>query len=198
MSDDVRSIFKTLIKVPCIIFVSYLVFNIFAFTFTFYKVLGASYIVMQTVVENNYIPPNDYDSITDYLSTVTNSASLIGDCYITAGWDGSTTKPPQMSRSGGNNRRTQYGSVKKEVGVYCEFIMQWPLMPTEQTTDYDESKGFGMAGQGDAVTGFSGQTITAASGSDLEARRNDKSHRLAIPITITYTVPGLQYYADLA
>lgn len=103
-----------------------------------------------------------------------------------------------MVRSGGNNKRTQYGTVKKDVGVYCEFIMQWPLMPTEQTTNYDENKGFGGVGQGDAVEGFSGQSITTASGSELEARREDKSHRLGIPIKITYTVPGLQYYADLA
>ena len=51
MSDEVKFIFKTLLKVPVIIVVSFLILNIFAFFFIYFKVLGLSYVVMQTAVK---------------------------------------------------------------------------------------------------------------------------------------------------
>ena len=63
MSDNVKFIFMTLIKVPCVIFVSFFIFNIFAFFFIYFKMLGFSYVVMQEVVENNYITATHRDQI---------------------------------------------------------------------------------------------------------------------------------------
>ena len=63
MSDNVKFIFMTLIKVPCIIFVAFFIFNIFAFFFIYFKMLGFSYVVMQEVVENNYITASQRDQI---------------------------------------------------------------------------------------------------------------------------------------
>ena len=66
MSDSVKFIFMTLIKVPCIIFAAFFIFNIFAFFFIYFKVLGFSYVVMQEVVENNYINNSSVENRNNY------------------------------------------------------------------------------------------------------------------------------------
>ena len=53
MAENVKFIFKTLIKVPIIIFVTYFIVNLFAFTVSYFRLLGVSYVVLQTAIENN-------------------------------------------------------------------------------------------------------------------------------------------------
>lgn len=65
MNDEVKFIFKTLIKVPVIIIISYLVFNIVMFINFYFRGLGTSYLIMQEVAINNYIPATDRVSITE-------------------------------------------------------------------------------------------------------------------------------------
>lgn len=72
MSDSVKFIFKTLIKVPVIIMISYAIFNIFAFFFIYFRMLGISYVVMQTAVENNYLPDTELNTMIDYLRDTAN------------------------------------------------------------------------------------------------------------------------------
>lgn len=64
MEDGVRFIFKTLIKIPIIILVTYAIMNVFFFCYIYFKTLGLSYVVMQTAVENNYIPPQELKTLT--------------------------------------------------------------------------------------------------------------------------------------
>ncbi len=84
MSDEVKFIFKTLLKVPIIIVVSFLILNLFAFFFVYFKVLGLSYVVMQTAVENNYLPKTEVNTLCNYAYTfedipmVTNAAIIVG------------------------------------------------------------------------------------------------------------------------
>ena len=83
MSDEVKFIFKTLMKVPVFIIVSFLILNMFAFFFIYFKVLGLSYVVMQTAVENNYLPPTEIRTLCKYAQTfedipmVTNAAIVV-------------------------------------------------------------------------------------------------------------------------
>lgn len=83
MSDEVKFIFKTLLKVPVIILVSFMVLNIFAFFFIYFKVLGLSYVIMQTAVENNYLPVSELSVLCEYvhefedIPMVTNSAIIV-------------------------------------------------------------------------------------------------------------------------
>lgn len=76
MSDSVKFIFKTLTKVPIVIMCAYAVFNIFAFFFIYFRMLGVSYVVMQTAVENNYIPTTEGGTLLDYLED-TDSISMV-------------------------------------------------------------------------------------------------------------------------
>lgn len=76
------------------------------------------------------------------------------------------------------NTRTQYGNVK-EVGVRVVYEFQWPLMPHEQTDN------------GVAVDGLNG------AGTGGNYTNTGYTRGVAIPIKITYKVPGLQYYPDL-
>ena len=72
MNDEVKFIFKTLIKVPVIIIISYLVFNIMMFINFYFRGLGTSYLIMQEVAINNYIPATDRGSITETARTFEN------------------------------------------------------------------------------------------------------------------------------
>ena len=54
MTDGVKFIFKTLIKVPVYIVAAFGIFNIFAFCFIYFRLLGVSYVVQQTAIENTY------------------------------------------------------------------------------------------------------------------------------------------------
>ena len=193
MTDGVKFIFKTLIKVPIIIFVSYFIFNIFVFCFTYFRMLGFSYVVMQTAVENNYLPTDEYTQLNAYLTSISNSE------FIEAGSAKIVVNAPAESEYyipydtgytdgiepayGSVYSKRQYGKPVR-VGVIYKFRMVWPLMPHQQVADSDN-----------AVAGLSDDEPTALSDAELElARDNTSSYNV---ILITYTVPGLKYYPDL-
>ena len=135
MSDDVKFIFQTLIKVPVIIFEIYLVFNVFCFMFIYFKTLGISYVVMQTVVENNYIPQSDMASLNGYISQL-KAISFVKD------QDKNGNKTEIIVY---DNTRTQYGATK-ECGVRVCYQFQWPLRPDQQTDNGVAVNGLGDGG----------------------------------------------------
>lgn len=170
MQDDVKFIFKSLIKVPVIIFEVYFVFNIFCLMFIFFKTLGYSYVVMQTVVENNYVPAQEMQSLDNQLQELRNITFVHGATVVVTEPE---ADPKDVSDS--YNERTQYGSVKR-CGVQVQYEIQWPLRPDQQTDNHQAVNG---------LQGGGGNYIKSGPIS------------LVIPITITYKVPGLQYYPDL-
>lgn len=117
MSDSVKFIFKTLIKVPCYIMVAYFILNIFAFAHTYFKMLGLSYVVMQTAVENNYIPDTELNQLNNYIQNQTTAFCVNPNIVIS------------------DNTRKQYGATV-EVGVTYDFRMIWPLIPIEADEDF--------------------------------------------------------------
>lgn len=184
MSDSVKFIFKTLIKVPCIIFVAYLILNIFTFCYTYFRMLGFSYVVMQTAVENNYLPESEYQQLNGYLNSMSNTA-FCENAYIVVN---DTSEPSYVSgiAPAYNNAyaKRQYGGTVR-VGVSFDFRMIWPLLPHEQTT-------------GDqAVSGYKGTDVDKLDSTAIDAAREQKSDNWNT-ITISYTVPGLKYYPDLS
>lgn len=171
MQDDVKFIFKSLIKVPVIIFEVYFVFNIFCLMFIFFKTLGYSYVVMQTVVENNYVPAQEMQSLDQVALKELRDISFVKSATVVVTEPGADPKDVSDSY----NERTQYGSVKR-CGVQVTYEIQWPLRPDQQTDN------------GVAVDG-------------LQGGGGNYTHfgpiNMGVPITITYKVPGLQYYPDL-
>lgn len=106
MSDSVKFIFKTLTKVPIIIMCAYAVFNIFAFFFIYFRMLGVSYVVMQTAVENNYIPTTEGGTLLDYLED-TDSISMVdtvglvvaaGSSEAEVAYNGGTSAPEAYTK----------------------------------------------------------------------------------------------------
>lgn len=172
MQDGVKFIFKTLIKVPIIILVVYAIFNLFAFSFSYFRLLGFSYVAMQTTVENNYIPESEYNTLNNYLQSL----------------DTAVLDTPRLEcNSGSGNHKVQYGTpVTVTVSAHYRFI--WPLMPAEQTTS-------GVAADGFDNSGASGNWLTD---SQLDAARDAYESNPQNNIVISYTVPGLKYYPDLS
>lgn len=171
MQDNVKFIFKTLIKVPVIILITYFIFNIFAFTFTYFRLLGLSYVVMQTAVENNFIPPEEKNTLVDYLNSL--ETAMVSDlkigCDTNQGNDSEEyglcedITDPQYS---GENRKVQYGTpITVTVSANYNFI--FPLVNTAQP-DGPHADG-------------------------LVYNENKDNN-----IKITYVVPGLKYYPDLS
>lgn len=167
MSDSVKNIFKALIKVPIIIVVSFAIFNVFAFTLSYMKVLGLSYVTLQTAMENNFIPAGEQQTIQDYMNN-----SLQTEVLQEIEFTPNTTFNKQ-----------QYGEVVT-VGVQANYKFIWPLTPLEQV----DGEFMGM----DDVNTFGGFKTR----SELQDERDeytDRKHN----INIEYTVPGLKYYPDL-
>lgn len=181
MADGVKFIFKTLIKIPVIIFVTYAIFNGFAFAVIYFKLLGFSYVVLQTAVENNYIPPQELQAFNKYLKEFDDSIEMVDNVQLVLTND-SDSKIPAATQ------RRQYGQLIT-VGVSGRFRVVWPLMPREQLQNTSgKFIGYGKGSE----SGFSG----FASSSVLESRRKAYAENNN-NINITYTVPGLRYYPDL-
>lgn len=177
MTDSVKFIFKTLIKVPVIIMVSFFIFNLFAFGLTYFRLLGFSYVVMQTAVENNYLPKAELDTLNKYLEHIANTA-VVENAFIVIKDENDDAILPATERR-------QYG-MPITVGVSADFRFIWPLTPRDQLQD--PSSGFvGLDRDGNqAFSGF-------ADANTLESRREGSWNT----IRIIYTVPGLRYYPDL-
>lgn len=212
MSDEVKAIFKSLIKVPCMVVVIYMIFNLLVFSFMYFKVMGTSYVIMQTAVENNYIPQTEFTTLCKYMNQFyrtpfvndvkfiygpnTNDKGNYTDVVSFAALDNNgAAKANGLAESrfanhGGVSNvgafdRKQYGS-EVFCGIQVDYIIQWPLDYRETTVNET-----GVQGMRDNVT------TQFESESNLEQKRNDSEHRVTIPIVITYNVPGLRYYADM-
>lgn len=180
MSDSVKFIFKTLIKIPVIIMVCYLVFNIFAFSFTYFRVLGLSYVVMQTAVENNYIPESELNTLQNYLDSIANTGVVSNGVIL--------LNDPNNPLADDASVRKQYGS-EVAVGVSVNYKFIWPLTPRDQLHNTNDEF-VGYSGSGSAFSGYADEAT-------LAQRRNDAQHAVDNNITIVYKVPGLKYYPDL-
>lgn len=175
MSENVKFIFKTLLKIPIIVLVVYAVFNVFAFSLSYFKILGFSYVAMQTAVENNYIPDEESKTLDTYLRSM--ETYMLENCTLTCDTD--------ITSGSNENKKVQYGTpIKVTVSAHYRFI--WPLMPAEQRT-------------GAAVEGMNGQnTGSELTDDQLEEARQAYENNAKNNIVIEYTVPGLKYYPDLS
>lgn len=177
MADSIKFIFKTLVKVPIIILVCYLIFNIFGFTFTYFRLMGLSYVVMQTAVENNYIPASEAQTLDNYLNSL--QTYIVSDLAIGCDTDASNdagTGPyvDIKDPSGGDNRRVQYGTP---ITVTVSGNFNW-IFPLVNTADSDGN-------------------LTDSTGAATDERLSYNENRNN-NIVIQYTVPGLKYYPDLS
>ena len=116
MEDSIRSIFKILIKVPIWIMTMYLIFNLYTFVNSYFKILGLSYAVMQVGMENNYIPETEYETLNNYIE---NSIEIDGilDGVSIVGYNEDEV------------HRGQYGTAIT-VGVTAEWHSKWPVIHT--------------------------------------------------------------------
>lgn len=215
MADSVKFIFTTLIKVPIIIFISFFIFNIFAFFFIYFKVLGLSYVAMQEVVENNYITTSQFNQLNNYFAQInaipmaSNTALIVGaDSAGNALYtmDGVTFRninsnagATLASASSSALSRSQYGR-SKTIGIHCNYTIVWPL-------SYNQANGTttGVVGNEDNQLYNSVEANYNAAGDpytdNAVAYTGDinagPGHYVGIPLNIYYNVPGLKYYADL-
>ena len=220
MSDGVIFIFKTLIKVPVIIFASFFVFNIFAFIFIYFKMLGFSYVAMQEVVENNYISQMQANQLNNYLTNMQNEIPMAQNITLIVGTDASG-RPVLWDKGGagsaltniqtgagadygtavqGSNAgaRIQYGATKT-VGVHCEYEFVWPLsyQATLGGQNVDGYTGNINGTLHDDTTAYDPATDPYNNGNINSTDSQTHMNRVRIPIDIYYTVPGLKYYPDL-
>lgn len=203
MTDSVKFIFKTLIKVPIFIFVAFFILNIFSIAFIYFKMLGLSYVVMQTAVENNYLPDSEVSMILTYLNDISNGIEMVTDAGIVVdegdtpagsgyaveanGKDYIVVNTYTSGLTGGALTRKQYGG-EVICGVYCNYKIIWPL-------DYR------YTGNRDAiVNGTSGNYTYKDVQGYVAGAQTHNSYLSAfanLPIAIVYKVPGLKYYPDM-
>lgn len=189
MSDDVKFIFKTLIKVPCIIVISYLMFNIIMFVNFYFKGLGASYLVMQTVAANNYLPETEKQQMINVAKEF-NESDLIRKvafgCRTTSTSDEDLqhqirSNSDAIQIDSNSTVKNQYGKSIKCYFAY-EFIWQMPLSNKGLKVD-----GINNSSSGGMEAGLSQEGLVTQS---------DNGDTGAVVI-FSYTVPGLKYYPDM-
>lgn len=171
MSDTVKFVFKTLIKVPVYIMISFLIFNVLVFGYSVLRLYGAYYLAVSTAVENNYIPPSEQTQLETYFSDM--ESDMLSNIRLTS------------STYTGDSSRVQYGS-DVTVGVEAEFNMIMPLQPKE----YNGGDVQGLNATGTPATVLTEDQIKQK----LEEKNNNGN---GFTITFETVVPGLRYYADL-
>ena len=182
MSEALRFIFKTLIKIPFIIMFTYFIANIFFFSLFYFKFTGISYSVMNVAMENNYIPPSEFAILNDTIRKIDEDSELIEGAHIV----------PDKPNTNANDR-VQYGTA---ITVGVEYRYRWltPLMPQDTgQTPADLNSGSSIVDDSTASEGNINMSQAEAQ------RRIDELSRRSLnsPIRIVYKVPGLQYYPDL-
>lgn len=184
MSDGVKFIFKTLIKVPFIICVSFFIFNIFAFTVSYFRIVGASNTLQQAIMDNNYLVDSDRTTFENYTKLL--KTNCLDNIQIIVDTDGNDYNPKHYQE---HNDRKQYGHVIT-CGITARFKPIIPLIYTD-TLEAGKVKGYGTM----ESAGVSGGTKSSA---DLEDLRKDKNEKAEGNITVVTKVVGMQYYSDLA
>lgn len=183
MSDGVKFIFKTLIKVPIIICVSFFIFNIFAFTVSYFRIVSASNTIQQAVMDNNYLIESDKETFNKYLGDL--GTACLTDIKLIIDTDGNDYNPGTYTE---HNVRKQYGHTVT-CGVTARFRPIIPLMYNETLQD-GKVRGYGSM----ADESVSGGTKTDA---ELQRLREEKNKDAGGNITIVGKVIGMQYYSDL-
>lgn len=210
--DTLRSVIKVILKVPIIIVLIYLSFNVVAFISCYFKVMGASYALQQIAMENNYIPQAELRAFQEYLdksicyNNSPDAFSFTPKAHVvifTEGYDAST---PQFWRKKNEviyannfktqdeydklfnkniNTRQQYGQTIY-VGVATDFQIMFPLR-------FDETlKGGGVLGRTDD------DDMDTETGTALSTEELDKKRKWSVGhIDVVSPVVGLQYYSDL-
>lgn len=205
MEDGVKFIFKTLIKVPIVIFISYLIFNIFSYTVAYFRLYSLSQMINSIVMENNYLPGTDTDpdsllaQVNSYMDSNVKSSLLVNPQWTIETYDGSGNAL--------NNGRVQYGNTAT-VTVQGDLVWLMPLLNikgeylTDGVAGLDGVNGAnavansnqivndrGFNNYYDPTTGVEVNNYNAASIGDHGARTT---------IRFRYTVPCMKYYADIA
>lgn len=190
MSDDLKFIVKTLLRVPVIIFFSYLVFNVIFFFFIYFRMLGFSYIVMQTAVENNYLPTQELTTLQTTLDGY-NSIPMVetGTARVIVGMNGSNPVHVGDAFVADDARQKRQYGHSVTIGVECDYKMIWPFIGRETHVNDSAVQGLNTT---DTFQGFRTDTLTR----QQQLVENDGGTSLT-NIRITYTVPGLKYYPDL-
>lgn len=181
MSDGVKFIFKTLIKVPFIICVSFFIFNIFAFTVSYFRIVGASNTLQQAIMDNNYLVDSDRNTFNTYIENL--RTNCLTDIQLIVDTDGNDYDPEHYQE---HNDRKQYGHV-----ITCGITARFkPIIPLIYTDTLEDGK---VRGYGSTYTGASGGTKSSA---ELERLRKEKNEKAEGNITVVTKVVGMQYYSD--
>lgn len=178
---DVKFIFKTLVKVPIWIMVAFSIINVFAFTTSYFRIVGASYTLQQTVMDNNFLTQADLNSFNTYLDTL--ETAYLTDIHVVINTDAGGV---DTDRTTFINERKQYGNVV-DVGVASTYKFIMPLDIRQQTVGEKGVQGI------DGMTGA--VTSDLLSQSEMKAKR--EHNVVGGNIDVVNTVVGLQYYSDL-
>lgn len=178
---DVKFIFKTLAKVPIYIMIAFSVLNLFAFTLSYFRIVGASYTLQQAVMDNNFLTQADLDSYNKYLDKL--ETSYLTDVHVVINTDAGEV---DTTRTTFINERHQYGNVV-DIGVASTYRFIMPLDIRQQTVGEKGVQGMeGLAGT---------KTSTYLTKEEMKAKR--ERNVVGGNIDVVNTVVGLQYYSDL-
>lgn len=199
MVDSVKFIFRTLLRVPIIIAVVYLCLNVFSFTVNYIRLYSLSQVAINTAMENNYIPQNEFEALLGYADTLTNPIMNRVDIMVgTDAGDVTGTRRSDGTVNGIPFTQWQRGQYGQEVTVSVTGSFLW-LLPIPWVNNNE----FAWMDRTEGMGGGPPSVVNDAAAMQAELdRRGLGNPETAVGwprqnITFTYTVPGLKYYPDI-
>lgn len=190
VEDGVKFIFKTLIKIPIIIAISYLIFNLFSFTVAYFRMYSTAQMLNSIVMENNYIPGD-----------ITDPTTQLGQLqeYIDNNLETRLLRNVEIrvidKDTGNSNERLQYGHTQ-EVTLTGEFVWLLPLVNIQGEALSDGVEGIGGGGTGALRGDIDTQLQNRGFTGDYDASQIG-DHGAQPNIVFSYEVPCMKYYSDL-
>lgn len=223
----VKKVFSTLLKVPCYIVIGYLVANIIMFGLYYFRALGISYVVMQSAVENNYIPTSELSALNATLSEY-NSLTATAESALASGEDLSNVQQRAANEAGAENINVPLvshfavfidtsNSGKTAEDLYVQDSSEDGIVASDGSLNLNN----GVTTPSCNVRAQYGQNITVGIGyiytfmMPMPAKKDGihsgavwgetesstvmeyEKHWYSNAIRISYKVPGLKYYPDL-
>ena len=138
MDGEVKVVFKSLVKVPCIILIAYIIFNIFAFVVSYFRLVSLSYVAQQVVTQNNYIPGDEQTQLEEYIDNNVLSSLLVN---VKVAVD----SRPLGDISGNGSRiessnKVQYGQ-DLYLKIHANFNILNPVVPFTEAEGLDGTQG---------------------------------------------------------
>lgn len=191
--------------------ISFGIFNIFAFTISYFRLVSASNTIQQAIMSNNYLTDADMETFSNYLGNL--ETTYLRDIKVVLNTNVDNPSNPVYepdkelvlnnndSACIRENKRRQYGTLV-DCGVVANYTFILPLQyaGSKDSIIGGDVNGFGKHAEQiyDQSGGVNaGHEQRYLYGADYDKNSDETKARFRNKISVVNRVVGMQYYSDL-